>query len=271
MGDPRFRADLYRGTARAYNEFRQRYPQALIDAVATACTADGTGTLLDLACGPGQLGFALSPLFREVWAVDLEPDMIELVREKAAAAGTARVRPVLGAAETLAAPAGYFQLVTIGNAFHRVQRDAVAENAFRWLRPDGWLALVWGGAPDDGSQEWQLALAAFMARWRERLAARAGDRIPAGYEDARGARPDADILRAAGFAPAGTHTFWSAYDWTPDTLAGFLASTAVLSPAALGDLAPEFGRELRAELAPWSVPGGLRQRVRFACELARKP
>ena len=85
-----------------------------------------------------------------------------------------------------------------------MQREAVAANVFGWLRPGGWLALVWGGSPWDGDQAWQAALRAFMARWQERVAARSGDRIPAGYEQARQTRPDLEILRAAGFeiAPA---------------------------------------------------------------------
>src|SRR6202035_1781561 len=52
---------------------------------------------------------------------------------------------------------------------------------------------------------------------------------------------------------------------------GYLASTSVLSAAALGEFAPDFDADLRRELAPWSVPGGLRQDVLFACDLARRP
>lgn len=271
MADPRFRTDLFRGAGRAYDRFRLPYPQALTDDLARRCAADGTGALLDLACGTGQLGFALRSRFREVWAVDLEPGMIEVVREKAQAAGISDIRPVVGSAEDLAAPAGWFQLVTVGNAFHRLQREAVAANVRRWLQPGGWLALVWGGSPWDGNQAWQLAVTALLGRWRGRVAAGSGDRIPAGYEQARRARPDLEILRDAGFELMGAHTYRHAYEWTPDSIAGFLASTSVLSPAALGDLGPAFDTELRGELAPWSSLGGLRQHVRFACELARRP
>ena len=45
----------------------------------------GRGRLLDLACGTGQLAFALRSPFAEVWAVDQEPDMVAVVRSKAAA------------------------------------------------------------------------------------------------------------------------------------------------------------------------------------------
>lgn len=271
MDDPRFRTDLFRGTARAYDQFRLPYPDALIDTLARCGPGAGTGTMLDLACGTGQLGFALRGRFREVWAADLEPDMIALVQAKVRAAGLTGVRPVLSAAEDLIAPAGSFLLVTIGNAFHRMQREVVAANVFRWLQPGGWLALVWGGSPWEGGQDWQLALAALLARWQERVAARTGDRIPAGYEQARETRPDLEILQAAGFEAAHPKTYRHEHEWTPDSIAGYLASTSVLSAAALGELAPAFDADLRRELAPWSVPGGLRQEVRFECELARRP
>jgi ubiquinone/menaquinone biosynthesis C-methylase UbiE len=271
VGDPRFRPDLFRGTARAYDQFRLPYPDALIDALARCCPAAGTGTMLDLACGPGQLGFALRGRFREVWAADLEPDMIALVAAKARAAGCTSIRPVLSAAEDLIAPAGVFLLVTIGNAFHRMQREVVAANVFRWLRPGGWLALVWGGSSWDGDQAWQAALRAVMARWQERVAARTGDRVPAGYGQARRTRPDLEILRATGFEVAPAQTYRHAHEWTPDSIAGYLASTSVLSAAALGELGPAFDADLRRTLAPWSDPGGLRQEVRFECELASRP
>jgi SAM-dependent methyltransferase len=271
MSDPRFRADLFRGTARAYDQFRLPYPAALIDRLARCAPEAGTGTLLDLACGTGQLAFALHSWFGEVWAADLEPDMISLVRAKASAAGLARVRAVLAAAEDLTAPAGAFALITIGNAFHRLQREVVAARVLGWLQPGGWLALVWGGSPWDGDQDWQLATRAVMDRWQNRIAASGGDRIPAGYEQARQARPDLAIVRAVGFEVAETQAYWCAHEWTPDSIAGYLASTSVLSAAALGELGPAFGADLRRALAPWSGPGGLHQQVRFECELARRP
>ena len=271
MTDPPFRADLFSGTARAYDQFRLPYPQALIDHLARTCSAEGVGTLLDLACGTGQLGFALRRHFGGLWAVDLEPDMIAVVRDKAQAAAVTGIRTLITSAEDLTAPAGAFQLVTIGNAFHRMQRETVAANVLRWLEPGGWLALVWGGSPWDGGRPWQAAVNGLMAHWRERVAALGGDRIPPGYEVARQARPDLEILRAAGFEVTDTETFRHEHEWTLDSIAGYLASTSVLSAAALGEFAPDFDANLRRELAPWSVPGGLRQDVLFACDLARRP
>ena len=141
---PVFRRGLYRGTADYYDRFRLPYPQALTEDLAHRSGADGTGRLLDLACGTGQVCFALHVRFAEVWAVDQEPEMAARVRDKARAAGLPHVRALAASAEDLSAPGASFDLVTIGNAFHRLPRDAVAVRAFGWLRPGGFLALIWG-------------------------------------------------------------------------------------------------------------------------------
>ena len=99
MADPQFRTDLFRGTGHAYERFRLPYPQALIDDLGQRSGADGTGTLLDLACGTGQLAFALHARFGQIWAVDQEPDMIAIVRARARSAGLANFRTDVSAAE----------------------------------------------------------------------------------------------------------------------------------------------------------------------------
>ena len=129
MADLEFRRDLFQGTARDYDRFRVPYPRSLIDDLAVRSGATGRGRLLDLACGTGQVTFALASRFGEVWAVDQEPDMTSLVRQKARSAGLGHIRVLTSAAEDLQAPEGFFDLVAIGNAFHRLPRAAVAASA----------------------------------------------------------------------------------------------------------------------------------------------
>jgi ubiquinone/menaquinone biosynthesis C-methylase UbiE len=267
MSDPQFRRDLFRGTARDYDRFRVTYPQSLTDDLAERSGADGRGRLLDLACGTGQLTFALHDRFALVWAVDQEPDMISVVREKAGRIGS--IRPVVSAAEDLDVPSGQFDLVVVGNAFHRLPRELIAGRAVRWLRPGGFLALAWYDSPWSGEAPWQEALSAAMKRWRARMAT--GDRVPAGYEQARSARPDEAILSEAGFDFAGRREFCADHDWTPDTLAGFLFSTSVLSRAALGSLAADFEADIRRELHATDPAGRFRQSISFAYDLFRRP
>lgn len=277
MDDPAFRSDLFRGTANYYDRFRVPYPQSLLDDLARRSGADGAGSagrLMDLACGPGLIGFALHGRFREVWAVDQEPDMIDVARQKAAAAGISTFRFVTSAAEDLSAPEDSFDLIAVGNAFHRMQREKAAGRILRWLRPGRCLALLWGGSPWDGEEPWQRAMAETIERWRARAQGQQGqqqDRIPVGYADNRKQRPDLDILRVTGFEPVGTYQFPASWEWTPETLVGFAYSTSVVSREALGDLAADFEEDLRREVRACEPSGPLRQTIEFAYELARRP
>ena len=83
----RFAADLYRGSAGYYDRYRLPYPEAMLTDLIRRVEVPERGRLLDLACGTGQLAFALRRWFGEVWAVDQEPDMVAVVRAKAAASG----------------------------------------------------------------------------------------------------------------------------------------------------------------------------------------
>jgi SAM-dependent methyltransferase len=142
----RFDPGLYRGAAGYYERFRLPYPDAMIADLARRAAPSGRGRLLDLACGTGQLAFPLRGWFAEVWAVDAEPGMTEVVRAKAAAAGAARIRAVTAGAEDLRTGPARFELIVIGNAFHRLRRALVAERARAWLEPGGCLALCWSAS-----------------------------------------------------------------------------------------------------------------------------
>jgi SAM-dependent methyltransferase len=258
-----FRRDLYRGLAAGYDRYRLRYPQALIEHLSNRAAVRPPGRLLDLACGPGLLAFALHDRFAQTWAVDAEPDMINVVRAKAS--GMADIRPVTCAAEELSAPDGSFDLVVIGNAFHRLRRSVVAALVFGWLRPGGHLALAWTDAPWSGDAPWQAALREIMQRWQP------PDRIPDGYEQDRRERPDLTVLAEAGFEILREYRFAVEHEWTADTITGFMMATSVHSRAALGDDAPAFEADLRRRLLAHSLDGTFPQTLSFAYDLARRP
>jgi SAM-dependent methyltransferase len=265
---PQFRADLYQGTAEAYDGYRPLYPADLIVSLARRTGADGTGRLLDLACGTGHVAFALADRFAEIWLADQEPDMIAVVKRKAAG-DPGRFRYLTGAAERLDLPPATFDLVTIGNAFHRLPRDVVTANVRRWLRPGGHLALLWGGSPNLGGEPWQQTLQAVMYRWHDRNAA--DRRIPAGYDEDRRARPDLEILAAAGFEIVASFEATVGRSWTIDEILGYVASTSILSPSALGADAEEFETDLRSALRSCDPDEPYWQDATFKCELARVP
>jgi SAM-dependent methyltransferase len=298
----RFDTDLYRGSAGYYDRYRLPYPESMLTDLIRRARISGSGVsgsgvsgsgvsgrgrLLDLACGTGQLAFPLRRWFGEVWAVDREPDMVEMVRAKAAAQGAEHVRPVVSDAETLDAEPGYFVLAVIGNAFHRLNRDLVAGRILGWLEPGGYLALCWTSGPygpHAGEEDWQRALAAVVGRWTAALGAEG--RVPAGWNLPRERRPDPQVLSDAGFEVAGHHEFAVEHRWSVPELAGYIRSTSFLPASVLGDQAAAFDADLAASLGPHSDGphsegpysdgpygdgGAFTQTVSFAYDLARKP
>lgn len=267
-GYPTFRPDLYRGTASFYDRFRLPYPVALIDDLCRRTSASGTGRLLDLACGPGTATLVLSDHFTEVWAVDQEPEAIDFAERKAAALGVRNVRWMVGRAEDVDSHE-VFDLVTIGTAFHRLDRRRVADLAMRWLRSGGHLALLWSSAPLNGAAQWQHAFAAIVVDWMQR--AGADDRVPADLDEHLAQHPHATVLEDAGLAVVGRYEFAEIHDWTLAALIGMVYSTSLLSRVVLGDRTDAFEADLRERLVAIEPSGIFREHASFAYDLAYRP
>jgi ubiquinone/menaquinone biosynthesis C-methylase UbiE len=265
---PEFRSDLYRGTARFYDEFRLAYPQPLLDDLLVQARTTGAGKLLDLACGTGQITFGLASNFVEVWAVDQEPEAIEFARAKALKRGVDNVRWIAGRAEDVDAD-NHFELVAIGNAFHRLQRRVIADSVMRWLVPGGHLALLWSNSPWDGSQEWQAVMAAVVSDWMRK--AGATDRLPENLYQHLAEEPHTKILENAGLTIVREFEFELPYEWSLEKLTGFMYSTSVLSNQALGRNVHAFESDLQERLLAVGPEGVFREEISFSCTLARCP
>ena len=263
-----FRADLYRGTARFYDRCRLPYPAGLIADLVARTSLDGTGRLLDVACGTGQIAFAVRAHVAEVVGIDQEPEMVEYARDKAVRLGVRDMQWVAARAEDFAAPDA-FRMVTIGNAFHRLQRARVAERARRWLTPGGHLALVWSSGPQSGRADWQRALDECAWEWVERTG-EAG-RLPPEWESVLAKEPHVALLRAAGFEIVGRYEFADVYDWTIDELAGLLYSTSFFPRAALDGRAADFEADLARRLLAIEPSGIFREEISAAYDLAVAP
>ena len=264
--DVEFQSDLYHGAADDYDRFRVGYPDSLLDDILRRSGSKGQGMLLDLACGTGQIAFSLARHFSEVWAVDQEPDMISVVRKKAMEAGLTHIHSAVSAAESFSAPLATFELVTVGNAFHRLRRDTVAASIFGWLKPGGHVALVWCGSPWLGDSDWQRALADVLSRWKTPSTGR----IPDGWEESRRRRTDRQVLTEAYFDSLGVHSFAEAHCWTFEDLIGFLYSTSFLPRHALGALASDFEADMHSALDQFGNDANLTQTIDFSYDLYRR-
>jgi SAM-dependent methyltransferase len=265
--EPQYRTDLFKGTAEYYDRFRPPYPSVMLDDLRVRVPIDPAGRLLDLACGTGQVAFALAGDVAEVWAVDQETEMIEFGRRKAERLGVTNIRWIAAAAEDVALE-GAFDLVAIGNAFHRLDRDAVVERLLPHLPERGCVALLWSDSGWRGDRPWQRALDETLDRWRDALGVR--DRVPEGWEAAMDRDPHEQVLRRAGLAYEGPFEFSILEQWTVDSLVGFVYSTSFLNRAVLEHHADAFESELRARLLACQGDGVFEQDLTFAYELARR-
>ena len=89
---PDFPAAAFAGTATYYAKHRPPYPKALMEDLLARARITRDARLLDLACGPGRISIPLASSFREIWAIDLEPEMIEVGQEEARRRGVANIR-----------------------------------------------------------------------------------------------------------------------------------------------------------------------------------
>ncbi len=185
---------------------------------------------------------------------------------KAAEAGVGNVTWMTGRAEDVD-PDEVFDLVTIGTAFHRLDRARVAGLAMRWLRTGGHLALLWSSTPvNDSGVGWQEALTSVVVEWMQRVDT--VDRVPADLEAHITERPHAAVLEDAGFGIVGRYEFAQPHDWTIEELIGFVYSTSLLPRAVLGDRAGDFESDVRARLRSVEPSGILREDATFAYDLA---
>ena len=135
-----FEPERFRSAAAHYLQGRPGYAPALIEDVAALLRLDGAGRLLDLGCGPGQLAMAFRPLVAEALGMDPEPEMLALGDRLASEAGLA-VEFRQGASHDLADGMGPFRLVTIGRAFHWMDRAETLRRLDRLVEPGGAVVL----------------------------------------------------------------------------------------------------------------------------------
>src|SRR5437870_6014763 len=95
-------------------------------------------TVLDVGTGAGRLALALAPLCRAVVGIDREARQIDEAKKRAAAAGLANVRFVVGDVEV----EDYAPFKPDMVVAHLCMSSAIAERAGRVLRPGRVFAFV---------------------------------------------------------------------------------------------------------------------------------
>jgi len=258
---------LYEGSAPYYARGRFRYPQELADALRDELNLDGTGSLLDIGCGPGPLTLLLAGLFERAVGVDADADMVAEARREAARRGVTNAEFVRLRAEELPAGLGEFKVASFAQSFHWMDRPRVAAAVKTMLEPAGaWVHVhattthgVGGDAglpapapPHDRIDE--------LAKTYLGPIRRAGQgMLPEGtpaYEE--------EVMLAAGFqGPARLEVGGGrVLDRTEDEVVASVYSRSFTAPHLFGDRLAEFEAELRALLRRTAPDGRFSERTR---------
>ncbi len=113
------------------------------DVVMAALGMTQESVVCEIGTGTGYFALRLAKLAAWVYAVDVEPQLLSLLRERAAGAGVQNLTPVLGLPLDPLLPPAACDLILTVNAFHHVQEKAAyLRRLQRALRPGGRVAIV---------------------------------------------------------------------------------------------------------------------------------
>ncbi len=234
----------FRSTVPFYARYRMAYPQALIGWVIALVGLEPGDAVLDLGCGPGTLAVPFAQAGMRVTGVDPEPAMLAAARATGAPLTLAE-----GSSFAMPAGIGPFRLVTMGRSFHWMDRAATLARLDGLVSAGGAVALF-----DDEHPRTQENL------WRRKL-----DEIGRRY--GRGDEAHIQERDSAHYRSHASHLFDSAFNdlrqvsiivrraLSADDIVGLAFSLSTSSPQKLGDRAPQFEADLRAELAALSPDG----------------
>lgn len=269
---PVYSPDVFRGTAECYSRFRPRYPPALLDAIERTVGLGRGDSLLDLACGTGEVSLALADRVAGMWAIDLEPEMVAVARRNALDRGIRRVHWLVGRAEDAELPEDHFGLVAVGRAFHRLNRPLIAQRSTGWLRSGGHFIDL--GADSSGlfdpTEPWLVAAAEVYERWLPR-AHKARDDVQSSAAPDQPATTSQAVLVEAGFTQVAKHEFPVPHVWEIDQFIGYLRSTSYSSLDFWGEAWSGFELDLRTTLTTLAPTGLLTETISSYFVAGRKP
>ncbi len=251
--------DTFKGTAWYYARYREGYPVEFFELLKHKFNLNSEDRVLDLGCGTGQIAIPLSGYVREVVAMDPEPEMITEGKNQAASGKIKNITWIEGGSEDLpdlGDKLGRFKLVTIGTAFHWMDRVKVLEELYEIVTDDGGITIasntsIWSENPSYPS-EWQAEVKRLVKKYL-------GDERRAGS----GKFNVAPIKHEEFVADSSFRNMeiWKQH-WTRsstlDEVIGNLYSTSMANPSVLGDIKEVFEEELRKVLGALGAFNGFR-------------
>jgi ubiquinone/menaquinone biosynthesis C-methylase UbiE len=103
-------------------------------------------SVCDMGCGNGFYTFRLAEMVGPtgmVYAVDIQPEMLVLLREEMERRGVENIVPILGSVHNPRLPAGQIDAILLADVYHEFSHPEPMLSAMRQaLKPDGFAILL---------------------------------------------------------------------------------------------------------------------------------
>lgn len=253
--------DLFHGTAYYYAQYRIPYPEDFLAEIRNRTHISGKGRLLDLGCGTGEIAIPMAPFFREVLAVDINSEMLAEAKSKSDRLDIGDIQWISRNAEQFTAERNSFELITIGAAFHWMNRNTIAQNARNWLLP-GQPITIWGyNSIWTGTADWNSIVRRIIQKWL-------GKKRRAGSGEFDTALDPHEIILTKLNYKIDEVKFDFDFTWTIDHLIGYLYSTSFASHKLLGAKQHAFEADMRDALLNYDTSGKYKEKLKFYCIIA---
>jgi SAM-dependent methyltransferase len=142
----------FEAAAKHYLAGRPAYAKGLISRIANNLSLGADDVVMDLGCGPGQLAMMFAPFAGSVLAIDPSVDMLAIAQH--AARDVPNVHFKLGSSFDIGPELGTFKLVTIGRAFHWMDRPGTLLQLNGMIASGGAVALFGDSHPKHRANAW---------------------------------------------------------------------------------------------------------------------
>lgn len=263
--------DLFKSTAWYYSRYRPGYPEPFLKKIVEKFPIDSKDRMLDLGCGTGQITFPMSKYFSEVVGVDPEPQMLTEAKKLAKKKGIDNITWIKGDSEDLkrlSEKLGQFNLITIGRAFHWMDREKVLNDLFPITVNKGGVAIIGDSSLWTKANEWQELIKQIVQKYLgdERLAGnstftKATDQSTATHES---------VIEKSPFQDLRSIRYGYKLKWDIPHIIGYLYSTSFCSPSLIGNKKEQFEVDLTKTLLQYNSKGMFIEDIELYALLAWK-